>query len=118
MLANNVCYRLVLLTPVIDAKLSASKLVAIIRICLCGGWSVVGSDCSSANASCNTAYAYVSRHGAYTTAMLLTGNVRVTNFAAPAVPRMLSPIRHIQSSSGRGVFFAEKVGIWMIGRVG
>ena len=41
----------------------------------------------------------------------LTGNVRVTNFAAPVVPSILNPIRHIHKSNGRDALFAEKVGM-------
>jgi hypothetical protein len=32
------------LTPVIEAKFNASKLVAMTRICLCGGWLLDDND--------------------------------------------------------------------------
>lgn len=93
-----------------EARLRASKLVAITRICLCGGWSDVGNDCNSAITSCNTAYMHVSRRE-FIPCAYLTGNVRVTNLAAPAVPRMLNPIKHMHNSNDRGAFLAENVGM-------
>jgi hypothetical protein len=101
-----------LLTPVIEAKFSASRPVARIHICFCGVWLLVDKDCNSADTICRTTY-MKGKHTHLSSEIIcaLTGKVRDTNLPAPAVPRILNPMRHIESSSDLGAFLAEKVGI-------
>jgi hypothetical protein len=101
-----------LLTPVIEAKFSASRPVARIHICFWGVWLLVDRDCNSADTICRTTYV-TSKHTRLSSDIIgtLTGKVRDTNLPAPAVPRMLSPMRHIERRSDLGAFLAEKVGI-------